>query len=59
MNYDEYAETARRCSKYDPKEEVDSLSNLVVDSTSCLNCHHLTKNNHCELDLIDEINDTE
>ena len=50
-----YEEVAKRCSSYS-KTENTSLSNCVdCDCTSCLNCEHFAKDEHCVLDLFDAI----
>ncbi|QUI24319.1 hypothetical protein HZI73_19350 [Vallitalea pronyensis] len=53
-----YCETAKECSAYNPRENVESLSNSTIESTSCLNCKNW-ENSHCTLDLYDQINETE
>lgn len=50
-----YEEVANRCSSYS-KTNTSELSNCVDGNcTSCLNCHHFASDEHCKLDLYDEI----
>lgn len=50
-----YEDVAIRCSEYD-KTSTSPLSNTVDnDCTSCLNCRHFAKDEHCVLDLFDQI----
>ncbi|QUH30621.1 hypothetical protein [Vallitalea guaymasensis] len=53
-----FCETAKQCSSYCPRQNVQSLSNSTVESTTCLNCTNW-ENSHCKLDLYDQINHTE
>ncbi|MCT4543071.1 MAG: hypothetical protein N4A63_05985 [Vallitalea sp.] len=53
-----YCETAKKCSGYNPRQNVDSLSSSTIESVSCLNCKNW-ENSHCKLDLYDQINHTE
>ena len=51
-----YNKVAERCSAYDKKSGKDSLSNMTSDSAkSCLNCKHFASDEHCKLDLYDDI----
>ncbi len=51
-----YNKVAERCSAYDKKKCCDSLSNSTSDGTkSCLNCKHFANDEHCKLDLYDDI----
>ena len=43
-----YQEVAEACSKYEPVSEECS-------TPSCLNCTHFTKQEHCDLDVYDQI----
>ncbi|MCT4598955.1 MAG: hypothetical protein N4A50_13885 [Vallitalea sp.] len=57
-NLTNYVQTAKSCGSYNPRQNVQSLTNSTIESTSCLNCHNW-ENSHCKLDLYDKINDTE
>ena len=51
----EYEAVAKRCSAY-AKTTTSELSNCVDEKcTSCLNCEHFAKDEHCVLDLYDPI----
>lgn len=54
-----YQEVAEACSKYTPVSGGNSAKNSCCDSKtpSCLNCVHFDKNEHCDLDLYDQIVD--
>jgi len=51
-----YEEVAKRCSSY-KRNDCDSFTNSATsDCTSCLNCSHFsTEQQHCNLDLYDQI----
>ena len=50
-----YEDVAKRCSSY-AKTTNSELSNCVDgDCTSCLNCEHFAADEHCVLDLYDQI----
>lgn len=50
-----YEEVAKRCSSY-AKTTGSELSNTVsCNCTSCLNCEHFAADEHCVLDLYDQI----
>lgn len=51
----QYENVAKRCSSY-ARTTSSELSNSVSDTcTSCLNCEHFDKDEHCVLDLYDPI----
>ncbi|CVI67829.1 MAG TPA: hypothetical protein H9968_05220 [Candidatus Anaerobutyricum stercoris] len=52
-----YQEVAEACSKYDPVSSEYAAKNSSCDckTPSCLNCVHFDKNEHCVLDLYDQI----
>lgn len=50
-----YEAVAKRCTAYH-KTQGTELSNCVnCDCTSCLNCEHFDRDEHCVLDLFDAI----
>lgn len=51
-----YQEVAEACSKYAPVSSGSAKNTSCDCSTpSCLNCVHFDKNEHCSLDLYDQI----
>ena len=52
-----YREVAEACSKYSPVSEEYAYKNSTCDcdTPSCLNCSHFTEQEHCDLDLYDQI----
>ncbi len=52
-----YQEVAEACSKYAPVSGGSAARNSTCDCStpSCLNCVHFDKNEHCDLDLYDQI----
>ena len=52
-----YQEVAEACSKYEPVSEEPAFKNSSCECStpSCLNCTHFTKQEHCDLDLYDQI----
>ena len=52
-----YQEVAEACSKYEPVSEESAFKNSSCECStpSCLNCTHFTKQEHCDLDLYDQI----
>lgn len=53
-----YEAVANQCSAY-AKTTTSELSNSVnSDCTSCLNCEHFATDEHCVLDLYDQIEKT-
>ena len=52
-----YQEVAEACSKYDPVSSEYAAKNSSCDckTPSCLTCVHFDKNEHCVLDLYDQI----
>lgn len=47
---------ANRCSSFNSRYSGGSFQSSVSSANrSCTTCSHFTKNNKCELDLIDEI----
>lgn len=47
---------ANRCSSYENRYDGGTFQSSVSSANrSCTTCNHFTKNNKCELDLIDEI----
>ena len=56
-----YHEVAEACSEYSPVHRPEGFYNDTdacdCKKPSCLNCAHFTKNEHCDLDLYDQIVD--
>lgn len=58
-----YEDVAKACSKYHRVSGTSSFQNSSKNSTcdcntpSCLNCSHFTAQEHCDLDLYDQIAD--
>lgn len=52
-----YQEVAEAYSKYEPVSEESAFKNSSCECStpSCLNCTHFTKQEHCDLDLYDQI----
>ena len=52
-----YQEVAEACSKYQPVSEEYGFKNSSCEcnTPSCLNCTHFTDQEHCDLDLYDQI----
>ena len=51
----QYEDVANHCSAYH-KTKGSELSNCVRDDcNSCLNCAHFANDEHCKLDLFDDI----
>ena len=52
-----YQEVAEACSKYQPVSEEYGFKNSSCEcnTPSCLNCTHFTNQEHCDLDLYDQI----
>lgn len=54
---DTYREVAEACSRYNPVSNEYAFKDSTCDCStpSCLNCSHFTKQEHCDLDLYDQI----
>lgn len=54
-----YEDVAKACSKYHRISAESSFKNSTCDCStpSCLNCSHFTAEEHCDLDLYDQIAD--
>lgn len=51
----QYEDVANHCSAYH-KTNSSELSNSVRENcNSCLNCAHFARDEHCKLDLFDDI----
>lgn len=52
-----YEEVARECSAYKNKDTGAKNTACECEHCSCLNCRHFANDEHCTLDLYDEIVD--
>lgn len=51
----EYEEVAKRCSSFESREHSTFTNSDECNCTSCLNCAHFSSDEHCVLDLYDQI----
>ena len=56
LSFNNYVSTAIQCSRYSPRIE-NEFSNSSGELKSCLKCKNF-ENNHCKLDLYDQINNS-
>lgn len=54
-----YEKVAENCSAFTPKKEVERTTNGTCEScgcqVSCTTCKHFDRDEHCVLDLYDQI----
>lgn len=54
-----YEKVAEKCSAFEPKKKKDTVSNSTCETchcnVSCTNCKHFADDEHCVLDLYDQI----
>lgn len=53
----DYEEVAKRCSSFEKKEKSSFTNKNTSDTecVSCINCSHFASDEHCVLDLYDDI----
>lgn len=56
-SFEDYSFAAHLCNSYKPDNPNGAFTASVGDHVSCLNCKHLEKDGHCQLDLYDKIMD--